>query len=137
MKDLGALRPDDTLALAESINDRGEVVGFSCGSVDCHGFHWQAGVITDLNSVLPADSPLLITNAADINSRGEIAVQAYDSNVGDFVAAVLTPSSTDDRPVGALGEARIGQQVILPENVRLMLQRRLLRQHFLRPTPNK
>ena len=127
MKDLGSLPPPyDTLALAESINDRGEVVGFSCGpSGDCRGFHWQGGVMTDVNSFLPAGSPLLITNAGDINSRGEIAVGAYDSNVGDFVAAVLTPSSTDDRPVGALAEARIAQQVILPENARLMLQRRL------------
>jgi probable HAF family extracellular repeat protein len=142
MKDLGTLRPDDTFVLAESINDRGEVVGFSCGPVDCRGFHWQGGAMTDLNSVIPADPPLLITNTADINSSGQIAVQACplvnntcDPTVQDFVAAVLTPSSTDDGPLGAVAEARIAQrQVILSENVRLMLQRRLLMQHFLRNT---
>jgi probable HAF family extracellular repeat protein len=53
MRDLGVLRSDDTLANAESINDKGEVVGSSCGPVDCCGFHWQAGVMTDLNSFLP------------------------------------------------------------------------------------
>jgi probable HAF family extracellular repeat protein len=41
MKDMGTLRSDDFLALPESINDRGEVVGLSCGPIDCRGFHWQ------------------------------------------------------------------------------------------------
>ena len=59
-------------------------------------------MLTDLNSLLPASSPLLITNAADINSRGEIAVQAFDQTVQDFVAAVLTPSGTDNGPSEAL-----------------------------------
>jgi probable HAF family extracellular repeat protein len=126
MLDLGTLRPDDTFVLAESINDRGEVVGFSCGTIDCRGFHWQAGVMTDLNSFLPADSPLLITNAADINSQGEIAVQAFDQTLQDFVAAVLIPSGTNDGPLGANAEANNAQRkVILPENFRQMLQRRL------------
>lgn len=127
MKDLGTLRSDDTFASAESINDKGEVVGSSCGPNDCHGFHWQDGVMTDLNSVLPVGSPLIM-DADGINSRGEISAQACIlpcQSILDLVAAVLIPSSTDDRPVGALAEARIAQQVILPENVRLMLQRRL------------
>jgi probable HAF family extracellular repeat protein len=139
MKDMGTLRSDDFLVLPESINDRGEVVGFSCGPIDCRGFHWQGGVMIDLNSVLPADSPLLITNAADINSLGEIAVQAFDSTVGDFVAAVLTPSGNDDghalgqRPGDNSaflaapteeGSERRGK-VILPENVREQLRQRL------------
>jgi uncharacterized membrane protein len=96
------LRPGDTFALAVSINDSGEVVGFSCGTMEkvpkprtagnCHGFRWQAGVMIDLNSVLPANSPLVITNAADINSNGQIAVQAWDQTLQHQVAAVLTPS---------------------------------------------
>jgi probable HAF family extracellular repeat protein len=126
MKDLGTLRSDDTLALAESINDRGEVVGFSCGTTDCHGFHWQGGVMIDLNSVLPVDSPLLITNAADINSRGEIAVQAWDQTLQDFVAAVLTPSGSEDGPLGNDAEAKtVQRKVILPENVREQLWKRV------------
>jgi probable HAF family extracellular repeat protein len=125
MKDLGTLRSDDTLALAESINDRGEVVGFSCGPTDCHGFHWQGGVMIDLNSVLPVDSPLLVTNAADINSRGEIAVQAWDQTLQDFEAAVLTPSGSEDGPLGNDAEAKtVQRKVILPENVRKLLQQR-------------
>ena len=128
MRDLGVLRSDDTLANAESINDRGEVVGSSCGPVDCRGFHWQAGVMTDLNSVLPANSPLLITNAGDINSRGEIAVQAYDSNVGDSVAAVLIPTTNSAGPADGVAEIRnVERNIILPENVRKILRDRMHR----------
>ncbi len=100
MTDLGTLQPGDTFAFAESINDSGEVVGQSCGKKEtkpatagnCHGFHWQAGVMIDLNSVLPANSPLVIANAADINSSGQIVVQAWDKTLQKQVAAVLTPS---------------------------------------------
>ena len=134
MLDLGTLRPDDTFVIAESINDRGEVVGFSCGTIDCRGFHWKAGVMTDLNSFLPADSPLLITNAADINSRGEIAVQACTlpcQSPLDVVAAVLIPDGDEDGPLGANAEANNAQRkVILPENVREMLQRRMRFRRF-------
>ena len=131
MRDLGVLRSDDTFALAESINDRGEVVGLSCGPVDCRGFHWQAGVMTDLNSVLPANSPLLITNAADINSRGEIAVQAYDSNVGDSVAAVLIPITNSAGPDAGVAEIRnVERNITLPENVRKRLRDRMHLGHF-------
>jgi probable HAF family extracellular repeat protein len=133
MKDLGTLRPDDTFVLAESINDRGEVVGFSCGPVDCRGFHWQGGVMTDLNSFLPASSPLLITNAADINSRGEIAVQAFDQTLQDFVAAVLIPDGNEDPSLGAAAQTENIQHkvVVLPEHIREMLESRLPRQNFL------
>jgi probable HAF family extracellular repeat protein len=131
MQDLGTLRSDDTFALAESINDRGEVVGFSCGPIDCRGFHWQAGVMTDLNSVLPANSPLLITNAADINSLGEIAVQAYDSTVGDLAAAVLSPVGNAIGSVDGVAETRnVERKIILPENVRKTLRDRIHRGHF-------
>jgi probable HAF family extracellular repeat protein len=132
MKDLGALRPDDTLSSAESINDRGEVVGVSCGPVDCRGFHWQRGVMTDVNSFLPPGSPLLITNAADINSRGEIAVQAFDRTVQDFVAAVLIPDGNQDGPLGATAQTENMQRkvLVLPQNIRQMLQRRIRFGHF-------
>lgn len=131
MRDLGTLRQDDTLVLAESINDRGEVVGFSCGPIDCRGFHWQAGVMTDLNSFLPADSPLLIINAADINSRGQIAVQAWDQSVGDFVAAVLTPSGAAGGSLEGAAQAKnVDRKVVVPEGVRGMLLRRIRFGHF-------
>ena len=98
MTDLGTLRSSDTLALAESINDRGDVVGFSCGPTDCRGFLWQDGKMIDVNSFLPQNSSLLVTNAADINSCGEIAIQALDQTTGEDVAAVLIPNQCDAGP---------------------------------------
>jgi probable HAF family extracellular repeat protein len=134
MKDIGTLRPDDTLTVPEYINDRDEVVGFSCGpseTMSCHGFHWQAGVMIDLNSVLPANSPLLIVNAADINSRGEIAIQAYDSNVGDYVAAVLMPTGNAAGATDGVAEIRdVERKITLPENTRKMLRDRMHLGHF-------
>jgi hypothetical protein len=68
-------------------------------------------MMTDLNSVLPANSPLLITNAADINASGEIAVQAYDSDVGDCVAALLTPTGNAIGSADGVVETRsVGRQ---------------------------
>lgn len=131
MKDLGTLRPDDTFVLAGSINDKGEVVGFSCGPVDCHGFLWQGGMMTDLNSFLPMNSPLLITNAEDVNERGEIVGQASDSNAGDLVAFVLTPSCDGIVPVNSIVEPRGPERTItLPENIREIIRNRMHRGHF-------
>jgi probable HAF family extracellular repeat protein len=127
MKDLGTLRSDDTFASAEFINDKGEVVGISCGPNDCHGFHWQDGVMTDLNSVLPVGSPLIM-NADGINSRGEISAQActLPCQLQNLVAAVLIPSGNDSGALGGVAETKIVQgNVILPENVREMLRRRM------------
>jgi probable HAF family extracellular repeat protein len=96
MEDLGALRTDDTFALATSINDSGDVVGFSCGPVDCRGFLWKNGRMMDVNSFLPQNSPLLIQDAADINACGEIAIQALDQTTGEDVAAILIPNECLD-----------------------------------------
>lgn len=127
MQDLGAL-PGDDISGASAINDRGEVVGLSYNSTTgvLRGFHWQGGVMTDINSVLPAGSPLVMATANDINSRGEIAIQAFDPAFGDFVAAVLIPSGNDNVPLGDSAAANTLQRtVILPENVRKLLQKRM------------
>lgn len=136
MKDLGAL-PGDDVAFGEGINDRGEVVGVSFNSSGLsRGFHWQGGVMTDLSKFLPVDSALkVIGNADDINSRGEIAVQACDQTETNCVAAVLIPDGDENGPLGNGAAANTLQRtVILPENVRKMLQRRLpLRAPLTRP----
>jgi probable HAF family extracellular repeat protein len=127
IKDLGTLpAPYDAFALAGSINDRGEVVGFSCDvNFNCHGFLRQGGVMTDLNSFLPADSPLLIMNGEDINERGEIVGQAYDSNVGDLAAVVLIPRGDDGQFENA-GEANpVRRTLTLPADARETLQRQM------------
>ena len=41
-----------------------------------HGFIWQDGVLTDLNTLIPGDSNLFIIAASNINERGQISGMA-------------------------------------------------------------
>src|SRR5262249_12270066 len=59
IQDLGTL-PGDTLSLAFGLNDRGQVVGQSIGPDGRRAFLWQRGVMTDLNTLVPQGSPLLL-----------------------------------------------------------------------------
>lgn len=76
MKDIGSL-PGAVVTVTPccgSINDEGEAVGFSVDGTtgNLRAFVWQNGEITDLNSLIPTDSPLYLLMANIVNSRGEI-----------------------------------------------------------------
>ena len=58
-----------------TINNRGEIVGFSIDANGSTAFLWKDGQITDLNTLIPADSPLHLLGAYSINDAGEIAGQ--------------------------------------------------------------
>lgn len=97
IQDLGVLRPGDTFSFASAINNRGEVVGESCGAIDCAAYHWHKGVMVDLNAVLVGAPPgLYVISANDINDRGEIAAAALDPTFGDQVGVVLVPVEDRD-----------------------------------------
>jgi probable HAF family extracellular repeat protein len=92
MKDLGVVAGDyNSGALA--INDRGEVVGVS-NDADGNGraFIWRNGLMTDLNALAPADSPLYLIFASGINDRGEI-VGFGATATGDVHAFLATPNN--------------------------------------------
>jgi probable HAF family extracellular repeat protein len=73
------------------INDRGEVVGVSFDSSgDPRAFLYHEGQMNDLNSLVPADSPLYLLFAHGINSLGQIAGFGVDSN-GNIHAFLATP----------------------------------------------
>ena len=102
--DLGTLKRGRN-SYAFSINDRNQVVGVSdypyrsiCsapqGPVRCvkfgqHGFLFERGVMTDLNSLIDRDSGWDLQWAFDINDRGQVA--GYGVLDGKFRAFVMTP----------------------------------------------
>jgi probable HAF family extracellular repeat protein len=116
MHDLGTL-PGDIGSDADGINNKGQVVG---GSWDAEGnesaYLWQDGVMTDLNTLIPADSPLyLIEATGTINDHGEIAGIALVESTGEVHAFLATPTTRhweiSERP-----------KVVLPDDVRNLLQ---------------
>jgi probable HAF family extracellular repeat protein len=90
MRDLGTL-PGDFASLAIGISDRGEVVG---GSLDVNfnirASLWQNGAMTDLNTLIPANSGLYLLLAESINSSGEI-VGFGVTNTGEVHGFLATP----------------------------------------------
>jgi probable HAF family extracellular repeat protein len=117
------LLPGDSSAFATGINNRGQVVGSDFIFKDSnnywsHGFIWQDGVTTDLNTLIPADSNLFIIAASNINERGQISgmatVQA-GPHKGEIHAYLLTPV---DGCIGAsmADFARTNSHFILPAN---------------------
>lgn len=94
-------------SVAFEINSKGQVVGHS-RLIDGipHAFLWQnGGPMIDLNSqISPTD--LLLTDAYDINDRGEIAAQAVLPN-GDAHIVLLIPCAegTQECPSATQGAA--------------------------------
>ena len=78
----------DTSAQAWGVNERGQVVGTSCGQV-CRAFLWENGVTIDLNAA-KGNYPHHLVNAMDINARGQITGRAQKAD-GTSVAMVATP----------------------------------------------
>jgi probable HAF family extracellular repeat protein len=116
---LGVL-PGDFAAFATGINIRGQVVGnnFDANFNWSHGFIWQDGVMTDLNTLIAADSNLFIISASNINARGQISGMATvqtGPHAGDIHAYLLTPI---DGPIGdSMADfARTHPQSLLPAN---------------------
>ena len=108
----------------------------------CSAFLWQNGVMTDLNTLIPANSPLSLLQARTINSRGETVGFALEASTGEIHAYLATPCDKEhadkegcmnDAEVtpAAQGDANEGLKPILPENVRKLLkQQRAHRDHI-------
>jgi probable HAF family extracellular repeat protein len=102
--DLGTV-PGDPCSRGRAINSRGQVVG---GSSDCvtaflHAFVWEeGGPMRDLNKLIRPGSGLQLTNAFNINDRGEILAKSIpvgttpvdDEDLGHLV--LLIPCDKDD-----------------------------------------
>jgi probable HAF family extracellular repeat protein len=101
--DLGTV-PGDPCSRGRGLNARGQVVG---GSSDCtnflHAFLWEEdGPMIDLNTLISAGSGFQLTNAFNINDRGEILAKAAplgftpndDADLGHLV--LLIPCEGDE-----------------------------------------
>jgi len=80
--DLGTVS-GDACSRGRAINARGQIVG---GSSDCrnflHAFVWEeGGPMIDLNTVISPGSGLQLTNALNINDRGEILAKSIPAGV--------------------------------------------------------
>jgi probable HAF family extracellular repeat protein len=94
MRDLGTL-PGDAVSQARGINGTGLVVGWSgTPGVSSRAFLWKGGAMHDLNGFLPAGSGWVLTSAAGINDRGEIAgVGIHDGQSRAFLLTWRPPWS--------------------------------------------
>lgn len=154
--DLGAL-PGDPDSEALGINAQGQVIGFSgefsVGNFPSSGISavlWQNGTITDLNTLIPADSGLHLLAPCAIDQVGHIAgyaVEDYasgDSSLarvegnysGEIHAFLLTPCTGDHRNAkgcrgGSARTATAQDETIqtrtgtLSDNARKLLERQL------------
>jgi probable HAF family extracellular repeat protein len=92
MQDLGTL-PGDANSTALGINDAGDVVGVSLdANFNPRAYLSKNGTMTDLNTLIPAGSPLSLLTACSINSSEEIVGFAIDSS-GNIHGYIATPSS--------------------------------------------
>lgn len=132
MRDLGTLpgatpsAPKDVKSVGLGINDGGDVVG---ASFDADGnpraYIWRNGVMTDLNTLVPASSPLFLLFAFAINSRGEIAGFGVTST-GDVHSFLATPSNNAFTSESFSSEAQdVTGRMVLSEDARKLLQQRL------------
>jgi probable HAF family extracellular repeat protein len=122
MKDLGTLS-GDVRSVASSINDRGEVVGLSLDmDYNPTAFLWQNEKLTDLNTLIPAKSPLFLIQACSINSRGEIVGLAVQISTGDIHAYLATPSTDGGKSAAPAEQGLESPKVILPESVRTQMR---------------
>jgi probable HAF family extracellular repeat protein len=84
MVDIGTLQ-GDTESSAASINDRGEIVGWS-GTITTRAFIYVNGQMYDLNKRIDPTTPLAgfvhLDEAVAINSVGWIAANGTDSRDG-------------------------------------------------------
>ena len=90
--DLGTL-PGDRFSEAADINDRGVIVGLSCGDAGCRAVRWDSRGLTDLNTTIAPAQQWALATAQAVNSRGQITGDGDHS--GNSRAYLLATSGRD------------------------------------------
>jgi len=141
IQDLGTV-DGDPCSRGRSINAKGQIVG---GSSDCHNFlHafvWEeGGPMLDLNTLIPPGSGLQLTNAININDRGEILAKSDplgvtpidDEDLGHLVLLVPCDEGRGDcenelaagtSPVSFSDRTAVGQQLNARKPIRAWRER--------------
>jgi probable HAF family extracellular repeat protein len=115
----------DFASLANSINDSGEVVGASFdANFVFRAVLWQNGKPTDLNSLLPAGSPLYLQLAASVNSSGEI-IGFGQTSKGEIHGFLATPNNDENARESVLPSAESVTPAVPSESSRKLLFQRL------------
>ncbi len=83
----------DGLSEALDVNNRGQIVGVSCGDV-CHAVLWQDGVIYRLQDLVGPGFAGLLWSARSINDAGQITGRLIDLGTGRALSYVATPITT-------------------------------------------
>jgi probable HAF family extracellular repeat protein len=99
--------PGDPDSNAFGLNDLGQVVGRSgSGCASTGAALWQHGTVTDLNTVIPANSGWFLLRGRAINDFGQITGEGISPN-GDTHAYLMTPMGLGLRhPVNHQGWGR-------------------------------
>lgn len=124
--DLGTV-PGDPCSRGRGLNSHGQVVG---GSSDCsnflHAFLWEeGGQMLDLNTLIQPGTGYQLTNAFNINDRGEILAKAAplgftpndDEDLGHLVLLVPCDANDADCPAEVQGTSNSS-----PESSELILK---------------
>jgi probable HAF family extracellular repeat protein len=96
MSDLGAL-PRQNISAAHAINDAGQTVGYSrrleTDLASSIGVIWSEAGVRPLSADVRDRAPWSITDARDINNRGQIA--GVGLHLGSSTGVLLTPAAND------------------------------------------
>jgi probable HAF family extracellular repeat protein len=134
MKNLHTLS-GDAISEATGMNNLGQIVGvsFAAGFNSPRAFLWQNDLMTDLNELIPKDSPLYLVSTGDINDRGEITGQACvvanGTCTSELTAVLLLPVADEgdgETSAGAtVARGPAAPKVATPEAVRQQVLRHL------------
>ena len=130
MSDLGTTYHECSTSgsVALGVNSKEQIVGNSwCGDIAAAGFFWEnGGPMVDLNTLVSSNAGMYLFGAQNINDRGEISGLGFLAESGEVHGFLLIPCGERTAGCGNQTEsAEVSRKVVLPENVRKMLRKRL------------